>query len=288
MNFGSIQQVLSAPVAGQTITPSSEIRDHIIRGGLNYRFGPPSPAYAADMGVAPAPYRPVVSDVNWSGAYIGANLGYSLARSDTLQTLCAPPTAGGGCLQQERFIVSPAGFVGGGQVGYNWQFTPTWVFGVEADAQGSGQRDTACVFLCIVNPGNGGLVNSTIVQTIDWFATLRARAGISQNGWLLYVTGGGAMADIKTDASVNLNGLAPGTLAAGTFHDLKSGGVVGAGAEVALSGGWSAKAEYLYMDFGTFQHTVNVPNAGTTLPSVTSSELVDHVIRGGVNYRFGG
>jgi outer membrane immunogenic protein len=279
MDFGSIHQGgwnLASGATPVTGTSDNRVQDHIFRGGVNYRFGPSSsPAYAADLGVAP--YRPAFDDVNWSGTYIGANLGYSVGRSDTQQLLCA----GGTCLESERFIISPAGVVGGVQAGHNWQFTPSWVFGVEADAQGSGASDSACVLLC-TSIGGGTTANSTIAQTIDWFGTLRARTGASAYGWLLYVTAGGAVADIRTNATVTVT---PGTGTA-SFSDLKAAPTVGGGAEVALGAGWSAKAEYLYMNFGNLSHTVGLPTAGTVAPSTTNSAVVDHVVRAGVNYRF--
>lgn len=56
---------------------------------------------------------------------------------------------------------------------------------------------------------------------------------------------------------------------------------------MALWGGWSAKAEYLYVDLGSLSNTLNVPEAGGTLTVVTSSTIRDHIFRVGANYRFG-
>src|SRR5215813_8378113 len=84
-----------------------------------------TPAMAADL---PLKAPPAVAAYDWTGVYVGANLGYSVGRDPSLLTSGLIGTT-------ELFALQPAGVIGGGQVGYNWQ-AGRWVLGVEADLQG--------------------------------------------------------------------------------------------------------------------------------------------------------
>jgi outer membrane immunogenic protein len=113
-----------------------------------------SPAGAADLGRGgPAPYAMPFA-YQWSGLYLGGNLGYQWGTVSNLGT-------------------DPSGFAGGGQLGYNWQ-TGQFVFGVEADLQASGAEDTFAAFQF----------------SSPWFGTLRGRAGFAMSNILLYATAG--------------------------------------------------------------------------------------------------
>src|SRR5262249_22490897 len=112
-----------------------------------------------------------------------------------------------------NFNLSPDGVIGGGQIGYNWQFSPIWVVGIEADIQGSAQKDTrTCVLPCgtginTVPTVVGALfpVNFTtysIEQKLQWFGTVRGRLGYTNGPALFYVTGGLAYGEVQTNASV--------------------------------------------------------------------------------------
>src|SRR5262249_11789189 len=138
----------------------------------------------------------------------------------------------------ESYKVSPAGFLGGLQLGYNWQ-TGAFVFGVEGDIQGTGQQNTVCVVTCSVS----GAFFGTVQQKLPWFATVRARAGVTVDRSLFYVTGGAAFGEVKTTVT-EVNG--PGAVVAVSESKTKSGWVVGGGIESALTGNWTAKIEYLY------------------------------------------
>src|SRR5689334_11260125 len=105
-------------------------------------------AFAADMAVKARP-APIVEVWNWTGFYIGGNVGYSWGRSSTDVTyfntvtglpIVPPP----GSITGANFNMD--GFIGGGQVGYNWQ-TGNWVWGFEADIQYSDEKGSAR-FLC--------------------------------------------------------------------------------------------------------------------------------------------
>lgn len=233
-------------------------------------FGFANLAPAADLGV-PTRTPPVVAPApvlfNWTGFYIGLNAGGSIGRHPTDETVDGLPSG--------TFVSSPAGFAGGGQIGYNWQIAPTWVFGLEGDFQGATQRDTADTI---------NVVEATVdvtTQKLDWFATARARLGYTMGDWLWYVTGGGAWGRVKQDISeVEAGGFVDGS--ASTSHT-KGGFAVGGGVETHLGGGWTAKAEYLFIDLGRISDSfIDLDNNTVT----SSSKVQDHIFRAGINYKF--
>jgi outer membrane immunogenic protein len=176
-------------------------------------------ASAADMPARMATKAvPFVQMYNWTGFYVGGNLGYGWGRlsDDT------------GSSQ------SVNGLIGGGQIGYNWQMN-SLVFGVEADIQASGQKASQTGFI--------GATPVTVSERIRYFGTVRGRLGYAWDRTLLYVTGGWAY----TNFGVDLNTPA----GSASSNTTKSGATVGAGLEYAFAGPWSAKLEYLYIDTGT-------------------------------------
>lgn len=202
-------------------------------------------ASAADLGpyqpYNPPPPEPVQSyqPSIWEGAYIGVNGGYGWSNSG---------------------YGEPSGGFGGAQVGYNWQ-RDRFVFGVEADFQGgdiSGHEFGAF---------------SEARSDVDWFSTVRGRAGIASGPWLLYATGGVAFADI--DNRIDFAG-------GPSFRDssTKTGYVVGGGLEYAISRNWTAKAEYLYLGFGDETLVSNGGGFETTVNNDIQT------VRVGLNYKF--
>ena len=121
----------------------------------------------------------------------------------------------------------------GGTVGYNKQLGNV-VFGVEGDIDWSGLNGTSTTAGC---PGG--------CSTSDtWLSTVRGRVGYSIDRFMPYVTGGLAVGDIRAAA--------PGFAGGSTTN---AGWTLGAGLEVALPGNWTAKAEYLRVDLGSFNCT---------------------------------
>jgi outer membrane immunogenic protein len=254
-------------------------------------------AFAADLPARTYTKAPIMVDrgYNWTGFYVGGNIGYSWGRSNDTSSL----TNGAGT----TLFTSPGdsnldGVVGGGQFGYNWQ-VQNWVWGFEADIQGTGERGTRN-FTCptgICTPGTippgffalvflipGAAVPASIDQKIDWFGTVRGRAGILVDPKvLLYATGGLAYGGVNTSETIG------GALFSTT--DTRVGYTVGAGIEGALGGNWTAKLEYLYVDLGrtsgSFATTIGALGGGT-LTSSYSSHVTDSVLRVGLNYRFTG
>jgi outer membrane immunogenic protein len=236
-------------------------------------------AAAADMPVK-APVAPVAPPYNWSGFYIGLNAGYSWGHQDN--DLVTVPL--GVLLFSNSNNLN--GFIGGGQIGYNWQVNQ-WVFGFEADFQGSSQKDDGTFAIAASNPclpvASCPIPGSAISYTdkLEWFGTVRGRLGFAMDHWLPYVTGGWAYG--RGTVSGTGTTLPAGTvLAFSSSHDY-SGWTVGAGLEWVFANHWSAKAEYLYIDFGS-GGTVVVNTAGTL--AIASGKMTDNIARLGVNYKF--
>jgi len=225
------------------------------------------PALAADLPMkAPRP-APIMEPVwNWNGFYIGINGGYSWGHSSRDLTFFNPlngvalATGNGGGRDMD-------GGLFGGQIGYNWQVT-NWVFGLEADAQWTGQKGsttavcavTGC-FAGIVAPARG--TAATLDDKLDWFATFRGRLGIAVTpSVLLYATGGAVWGEVETNlgiAAVTATGV-PFTAVASNKTD-RFGWTVGAGVEAMFAANWSAKIESLYVDMGSISNSVVAPTA---------------------------
>jgi outer membrane immunogenic protein len=232
-------------------------------------------ASAADLPVyTKAPPVAVVYD--WTGFYLGTNLGYSFGRAttdgtQTIGSLVAPTTV---TALSGRADLN--GFIGGGQLGYNWQ-NGAWVFGLESDIQFSGERKSGDV--CTVAGCPVGSVVFTRDYKLDWFGTARGRVGfLPAERILLYATGGlayGNFSGASTTLPMNI----------GTWSKLNAGWTVGAGVESALGANWSVKLEYLYMDLG------RVGGSAATIGLsqwVFNTKFTDNIVRVGLNYKFGG
>jgi outer membrane immunogenic protein len=154
-----------------------------------------------------------------------------------------------------------SGAVIGGTAGVNWQMGHA-VLGLEGDVDWSNLKGTTTSAFCPA----GCTTNN------DWLATVRGRAGYAFDRFLPYVTGGVAVGDIKAGT--------PGFAGA---TQTNAGWTAGGGVELALTNNWTAKAEYLHVDLGNMNCGFNcgvAPNNSVSLKS--------DVVRGGVNFRFGG
>ena len=129
-----------------------------------------TPALAADLGrpIYKAPVAVAAPYMTWNGFYIGANAGYSWGTAR-------------GYLDGVRIgdRVDTDGFSGGGQIGYNWQFSPNWVFGIEADVQGANISGGLLAPIGIAGESN-----------VDVWGTVRGRLGYAAGNVLVYGTGG--------------------------------------------------------------------------------------------------
>jgi outer membrane immunogenic protein len=253
-------------------------------------------ASAADL--APRPYAkaaPIVEAVfSWTGFYIGGNVGGHWGRDSITTTsnpVGFPPPTNADTLSP--VTLKPQGVMGGFQVGYNWQMNNV-VFGIEGDANwlgGTASRHFAYPFLPPFSPAFGDYIeNST---SAAFLGTIRPRIGLTMDRLLLYVTGGVAFGSVKTTDSFCIQGCATpvGNLATVSGTTTRTGWTAGAGIEYAIGNNWSVKAEYLYVDLGSFNTLI--PSAPNCVPPGACSFVVHHtytdnIARLGVNYRFGG
>jgi outer membrane immunogenic protein len=234
-------------------------------------------AHAADLALkAPPAPAPVYS---WTGWYAGVNVGGSFGQARDTASYGAPPVP---------FIPGSTssdldGVIGGGQIGYNLQ-SGSWLFGLEADIQGSSERSAAYSSNTVTIPGilpifSTGTLNDQ--EKLPWFGTVRGRIGLlASPTWLFYVTGGLAYGEIKSTEALTV-GIIPTTTA---FNTTRAGWTIGGGVEGAINASWSAKIEYLYMDFGTINNTFT--GTGVFTPVNLSTHVTDNVVRVGLNYHF--
>jgi outer membrane immunogenic protein len=263
------------------------------------------PAMAADMArrAAPAPVytkAPMMPVYSWTGGYIGVNAGYSWGDSEVstgtvfsalpfplgyFQPTSVPAIAAAGAQ-----TVKPNGFTGGGQIGYNWQASSVTVVGLEADFEFYGLKGSAtsgAVYPCCAP--TGFVINQNFKT--DWLATFRARLGyLVTPSTLFYVTGGGAVTNLQGTFVFTDNNSSAAESA--SFNTAKLGWTVGGGVEWAMWSGWSAKAEYLFVSFPTV--TVTSTNLTTIFGAspanvfTHTADLDAHIVRLGLNYKFGG
>jgi outer membrane immunogenic protein len=265
---------------------------------------------AAATCCAPALAAPPADTMfNWTGFYAGANLGYSLGRSDTSASFfnLFNNTTPGPILLTTRGTLDMNGAIGGLQIGGNWQ-NGNWVLGLEADLQTLGQKGSktfTCPAASCSSAGNNTDLTSAVAdhnQKLDWFGTLRGRLGVTASPTILtYVTGGLAWGRIKTNDTFTANGTAgllvaicPGPTCGSPVppsSTTKTGWTIGIGAEQRLSGNWSYKVEYLYMDLGRVNNFGIFPTGNVSTNSVPiqvnlSSKITDNILRIGLNYQY--
>ncbi|HTR85996.1 MAG TPA: outer membrane beta-barrel protein [Reyranella sp.] len=302
VDLGNISNTLNAQApnitAGYAVTSSSDIRDHVIRVGLNYRFGAPGPLESEAPPAAATPQR------SWTGFYIGGNAGGSLGLNPTTDvTTFSPAGSTGGTppginnpMTNASFNHSPSGLLGGGQLGYSMQFG-NWLVGVEGDWDYANQTSvvTKQVFTASSTTVAPTLLGYSDEQHIRWIATTRARFGRVEDNWMWFLTGGLAFAQIDSTYNLSanstfatLNGLFPGSMTTG---GVQAGWTIGGGMETSLAGlglaNWTGKLEYLYVNLGNISNTMLVPSGGGQGYMFTSSSAINiHMARLGINYHF--
>lgn len=246
-----------------------------------------APATAADLPSRILTKAPAATDpaYNWGGWYAGAQMGGAWGASDVGNAFVngSAPIANQQTFAATSPQLNPAGFSGGGQIGYNHQ-VDRWLFGIEADAGYTGlrqSRNATAPFQA------GSALTTTSSVGSDWMATLRPRAGYAMDRTLFYLTGGLALTDLNFASSYADTA---GQSADAGFSKTRVGWVAGAGIEHAFTKNWSAKVEYLYADFGKQSVTAPViAGAGVTNGLIAQDvDLKTSTVRGGLNYHFGG
>jgi outer membrane immunogenic protein len=237
---------------------------------------------------------------DWKGFYVGGNAGGVKGNSDAFTNTIFSPT-GYFALSSVPAIaavghqqLSPRGFTGGGQVGYNLQ-RGHWVLGVEADFGSMHVSDDFTgtgVYPCCAPS------TFTVTQKVssDWLFTARPRIGVGNANVLVYGTGGIAMTNFNySEDFIDTFPTPPSKPAhesASTSGTL-TGWTGGGGVEFKTTAGsrWSWKAEYLFADFGSGVKvtSTNLTAFSTAFPTnvfTHRADLTQNIFRVGFNYRF--
>jgi outer membrane immunogenic protein len=239
-------------------------------------------AFAADLPHYKAPPAPLPPPFTWTGLYGGINIGGAFGNADSqygyenLHSALGTPFFSGVAWRRQTNLT---GVTGGGQVGYNYQFNPWLVVGLEADIQaaniqsnnsGWGPGTTTAIpaappLLFVLSRAYAG--SSYVSSYVDWWGTVRGRVGVTplMPNLMIYATGGFAYGQANTNFSYGSTGAVTGAIlgvvpfgvSAGafgraTYDNVKYGWTVGGGFEYAplMFPNWSFKLEYDYVDLG--------------------------------------
>jgi len=210
-------------------------------------------ASAADLPRKAPVAAPIAPPIySWTGFYVGGHVGALQTRSSGLwEPQPNIPFFGSLAIAGD---LKDTGFVGGLHAGYNWQFAPSWVAGIEGDwswtnADGSFTQSWTRLVGSVTSPRPNALTSMSVGP--NWLATIRGRIGylVVPNA-LLYFTGGAAWADVDRTASANNE--PPSTyVTSASLSKTLSGYVVGGGLEWAFLNHWSVRAEYMYYHLNT-------------------------------------
>ncbi len=246
------------------------------------------PAVAADY----APPIAVVAPVfDWSGFYAGLSVGGRWSNV-TWTTVSVTPDG-----NPPDPTTTPAGFKSasgraGGYLGFNWQFAPEWLIGIEADLAWSdstkrngGVPGTFGTGTPYASPLAVNFDSSWVKQR--WDASARVRIGFVATTWLIYATGGVTLESIEVGASCSGTGASWCMDGVAHYEPVvygRTGWTIGAGAEVALSPNWLARVEYRYTVFGNIDYTFfTMPQ--TVDDVATSVKLQTQTLLAGIAYK---
>jgi outer membrane immunogenic protein len=220
-------------------------------------LGASVPALAADLAgqasyYANGPMQAPIYNSNWTGFYVGAHIGGAFSSDSNFSGLVTGNNGNG------RFL-------GGFQVGADYQFAHSWVAGIEGQYSWLGNNNS------VIFPG--GFVYSNHQRALG---SVTGRVGFTWGPGLLYVKGGYAYSDNSDTLTF---GGAPAAFTLDSGH--RDGYTVGAGLEYMFAPNWAAKVEYQYYNFGSTRFVAPAPLV--PLGSFTND---DHTVKAGVNYRF--
>jgi outer membrane immunogenic protein len=255
-------------------------RRHVHQGNarrhVTSRTREEEPAVATATAATSAPTRPPVyvaapaPAYDWSGFYIGGNLGFGWnggSFSDPLGNTFTPTTSGQ--------------FLGGGQVGLNYQFWGGALIGAAADFDWLPNTNGNTALLA--NPP-GVPTGSTASVTVNnrWLTTVTGRLGYAWDRVLLYGKGGGAWVG-SNSPNVTING-DPVVVSTSSGN---SGWTAGLGVEWAFWGNWSARIEYDFV--GLNSQTFALPVSVGGLPAgdqFSGNHRNIQVVNLGTSYKF--
>lgn len=237
-----------------------------------------SVAFAADV-VVPE----IIPVFSWTGAYVGLNVGFGGGKaklsSDRDYFGEGPHTH-----YADTYDFHTSGFLGGVQAGYNYQIDQ-WVLGVEADFQGSGIKGEHSAWYVQTRPDDDPPYSHEdgyrLGTKLDWYGTVRARAGVlATDRFLVYATGGFAYGRTKSFADFYESGYPDEHY---SVSKTKGGWTIGAGVEYAITDHLTWKTEYAYTDLGKTRFD---DPFGYGDDAHIERKFNFHSIKVGLNYKF--
>lgn len=284
-------------------------------------------ALAADLTRRPPPpvYVPPPPPPMWTGFYIGLNAGGTWSSNNTVNTTAIPgpcDTGFPGCAAVPNSSSISAtlatfstgqnngAFIGGGQLGYNYQFGPSVVAGFETDIQGIAGSTGTTTFLNTLAepafPGNPFLESASVSRRVDYVGTVRGRLGwLVTPTFLIYGTGGLAYGGVNSTTNItqfieNVGSSASPNpfFSTGSLNNTQVGWTAGGGVEWLFLPNWSLKVEYLYYDLGSVNYALSpLVTFGTGISAApgqafltafpqSTTRFNGNIVRAGLNYHF--
>ncbi|MEI8179130.1 outer membrane protein [Aestuariivirga sp.] len=214
----------------------------------------------------------------WTGGYVGLIGGYAWGdasldahRNDPVFGAFALPTS-------VRRSENLDGWLGGAQIGYDYEVGSGFVLGAAADFAFTGaETDAVCL------EGLGALCDhpdadhTEAYADMNWLSTIRARAGFAVGDALIYATGGVAFGGVEVHVD-NLNYKGDNS----SDSDTRTGWTVGGGAEYKVTENVSVGAEYLYVDLGS----VDTKYELGPYTVKANTDFTTNIVRASLNYRF--
>jgi outer membrane immunogenic protein len=238
------------------------------------------PAIAADMPVKAIYKAPLPVVYAWTGCYIGGNIGSGRARTDQSQIA----TVGGAAIVPPNDFGNSQNdhFIGGGQIGCDYQFAGNFVVGVQGMFDFGRFSSTHVVPTAFPGFPVGSFISQNDTKNVF---TATGRVGYLFLPQVLgYIKGGAAW----TRADHTFIGTVPVTfLSENALGISRQGWTVGGGLEWMFMHGWSMFGEYNYMDFGRKDINFVAGPATVGAPDVIRTRLEIQQVLVGINYKFG-
>lgn len=226
---------------------------------------------------------PIQEAANWSGIYLGGQIGGTWINEKlTETTMLSPPLTGHSSLTEGAFL-------GGAYIGYNFQRGP-WVLGVEGNMDGTTLTNSSN---CLVEdsgasntaPGSCFIGAYSSTTEMPWEAAVRGRLGWVWKESLLYVAGGVAWANIKSTYTTPSGSIYTPPSGSQSFSNILTGGTIGAGVEYKPTKHWIGRAEYRYANYGSTSDSVT--SGGAFWNGYTNiNALYENMFHVGVSYLF--
>jgi high affinity Mn2+ porin len=241
-------------------------------------------AGSAEAGDLPVKAPPAPGAYDWTGFYAGGHIGYAAGSSNwsAMQTGAVAPVLTGSLDLFNSFdaFKGTGSYFEGFQAGYNYMLPSRQLFGIEADASFPSNISGASTL------SSAAAGAASYAEQVEWSGTLRGRIGYAPGHWLFYATGGVAWTFDQFTRTQIAGAPIGGTAVPGQVENLfmvpRVGGAAGAGIEYALPSNWTARLEYLFIDYGN--HSVFFPAGAQRFDSnLTLDEL-----RFGLNYKLNG